>query len=120
MKSVAFKCDDLFMFMIVILKLGKQDPIVYFSLGGWSAETDVKENSGANVIWDNLMIVDDDTSADVLVNEPLKVRIYDKNKYRKDALIGSGEIAMKRLAYTSFGKQVNLIIRNCDAKRKTI
>ena len=36
--------------------IGKADPIIYLSLGGWSAETEPKENAGGSVIWVSYVI----------------------------------------------------------------
>jgi hypothetical protein len=52
----------------------------------------------------------EDIPAEVLTNETLNINVYDKNNIRNDILIGKGQHSMKRLAYTTFGKQVDLII----------
>lgn len=52
----------------------------------------------------------EDIPAEVLINETLNINVYDKNNIRNDVLIGKGQHSMKRLAYSTFGKQVDLII----------
>ena len=96
--------------------MGKQDPFVVLSLGGWVEETEVHPDAGGEVIWDNLDFRAD-TEADMLLNEPLEVVVWDKNNLTKNTLIGRGEASLKRVAY-SMGKEVELLVNLTDSKQK--
>lgn len=89
--------------------IGKSDPFVVLTLAAWTDQTEVCENAGGAVVWNDLKFREE-FSADVLVHQPMDVVVYDKNKFRKNVLLGEGKVFLKRAAY-SLGKEVELVVQ---------
>ena len=92
----------------------KSDPFVTLALGGWSEQTNACENAGGNAIWSGLKLREE-FSVDELVHQQMEVAVYDKNQYRKNVLLGRGQLSSKRAAH-SVGSEVELFVQLTDAK----
>lgn len=75
--------------------VGQNDPYISLNLsnGYWSATTSVFSNGGSNVEW-NIDDMHFKISIELLKSSVLFVQAVDANFFRKDTVIGTGEIAM--------------------------
>jgi C2 domain len=75
--------------------IGKGDPFITFRLGPWEARSKTLQNAGGDTIWNDLDI-STPVTADDLRKYVLTVTVYDENTHRDNAVIGTGEVFLKR------------------------
>jgi C2 domain len=92
--------------------IGKGDPFVTFRLGTWEARSKTLQNAGGDTVW-NDMDIRGFITADELRRHALTVTVYDENTHRDNAVIGTGEVFLKRTA-SKIGAEVEVNVPLSD------
>ena len=96
--------------------MGKNDPYVTLDFGTESFKTEVKEDSGAVVLFEYLDIKFN-VQEDLIKFENIVIKVFDKNTVRSDTLIGSSLLSIKNIL-DKFDVELDLSVDIFDEKGK--
>jgi hypothetical protein len=97
---------------------GQADPFVSLTLGAWTEQTSVCTNAGGNVLWNDVK-VREEFPVNTLLHQPMEIAVFDKNQYRKNVLIGRGQVSLKRAVY-SLGREIELVAQLQNDRKKDV
>lgn len=100
--------------------LGKNDPFVVLELGSSSIETEAIDNAGANAIFEDKNMMMECITENILIENELKVSVYDHNDLRAHVLIGAGQISLSSIFNTPLGIEVQMLVNLSPANSGTV